>query len=216
MGSRRRTPPSARRATRTTPTGCPAGRAGGSAAAVAAGFVPLALGLRHGRLDPPARRAVRGRRREADLRARSRATGWSPSPARSTRSGRSRHRRRRRGSALRRDRRSRPAATRTSLRRPADPALVRRSTTGSRGCGSASSPRLVDGLSRPSGRRGCSEAAEALAAAGAKVDEVSVPELTLRPLGLLPDRPGRGVVEPRPLRRRALRAAGRRRRRRRR
>ena len=46
------------------------------------------------------------------------------------------------------------------------------------------------------------------------VDRVSAPEHDLRTLGVLPDRAGRGVFEPRALRRRALRPAGRRRRRR--
>ena len=63
-----RTPPSARCATRGTATRVPGGSSGGSAAAVAAG--PRAVGARHRhrRLDPPARRAVRDRRAETDLR----------------------------------------------------------------------------------------------------------------------------------------------------
>ena len=46
----------------------PGGSSGGSAAAVAAGIAPWALGDGHGRLDPPAGRAVRDRRPQADLR----------------------------------------------------------------------------------------------------------------------------------------------------
>ena len=55
------------------------------------------------------------------------------------------------------------------------------------------------------------EAAEALEAAGAKVERGVGARGRLRPVGLLPDRPGRGVEQPGPLRRRALRPAGRRR-----
>ncbi len=53
-------------------------------------------------------------------------------------------------------------------------------------------------------------AADALAAAGAVVDEVSVPAVAYGLSGVLPGRTGRGVVQPRPLRRRPLRPAGRR------
>ena len=53
-------------------------------------------------------------------------------------------------------------------------------------------------------------AAEALEGAGAKVEEVSVPAVDLRAVRLLPDRAGRGVEQPGPLRRRPLRAPGRR------
>ncbi len=58
------------------------------------------------------------------------------------------------------------------------------------------------------------EAAEALAAAGASVEEVAGARAPLRPVRLLPDRPGGGLLQPGPLRRRPLRAAGGRRRRR--
>ena len=55
------------------------------------------------------------------------------------------------------------------------------------------------------------EAAAALEAAGATVGEASRPRRRLRPVRLLPDRPGRGLEQPGPLRRRPLRPAGRRR-----
>ena len=71
------------------PTRVPGGSSGGSAAAVAAGFAPLGPRLRHRRLDPPAGRPVRRGRREAHLRRRVAATGWSPSRRPSTRSARS-------------------------------------------------------------------------------------------------------------------------------
>ncbi len=46
----------------------PGGSGGGSAAALAAYQAPLAIGTRHRRVDPSARRAHRDRRGEADLR----------------------------------------------------------------------------------------------------------------------------------------------------
>ena len=63
------------------------GRLGGGG-----GRRPRAAGARHRhrRLDPPAGRVLRRRRPEADVRRASRATAWSRSPRRSTRSGRSR------------------------------------------------------------------------------------------------------------------------------
>ena len=81
---------SARRATRGIATRVPGGSSGGSAAAVAAGMAPLVARHRHRRLDPPAGRALRRRRHEADLRRGLALRRWSPSPARSTRSARSR------------------------------------------------------------------------------------------------------------------------------
>ena len=65
---RTRTRASARCRTRGTASACPGGSSGGSAAAVAAGCAPVGDRHRHRRLDPPARRAVRHRRPEADLR----------------------------------------------------------------------------------------------------------------------------------------------------
>ena len=53
------------------------------------------------------------------------------------------------------------------------------------------------------------QAFDALRAAGAEIVDVAGPGLRLRPHGLLPDRAGRGVEQPRPLRRGAVRAPGR-------
>ena len=89
---RPRTPRSASPTTRGTPTASRAARRGGSAAAVAAGVRAALARHRHRRLDPPAGRALRRGRPEADLRRASAATGWSRSPPRSTRSARSRAR----------------------------------------------------------------------------------------------------------------------------
>ena len=67
----------------------PGGSSGGSAAAVAAYHAPLVDRHRHGRLDPPAGRADRHRRPEADLRPRQPLRHRRLRVARSTRSGRS-------------------------------------------------------------------------------------------------------------------------------
>ena len=56
-------------------TRVPGGSRGGSAAAVAAGARAVGARHRHRRLDPPARRAVRDRRAQADLRRGLAATG---------------------------------------------------------------------------------------------------------------------------------------------
>ena len=70
----------------------PGGSSGGSAAAVAARALPRRHRHRHRRLDPPAGLVLRHRRHEADLRALLALRASSPSPARSTRPGRSRAR----------------------------------------------------------------------------------------------------------------------------
>ena len=53
------------------------------------------------------------------------------------------------------------------------------------------------------------EAVELLESLGAKVTEVSCPHFTLRAARLLPDRAQRVLVQPGPVRRHAVRAAGR-------
>ena len=197
------------------PTGCP----GGSSAGVrrprsAAGFVAAGPRLRHRRVDPPAGGPVRGGRGEADLRARLALRAdrlrQLPRPDRPVR----RHRgRRRRCSST-----SSPGTTRcdsTSLDRRAAPGvgatLGRREWTG---CGSGLLRELVDGVG-PDVAAPVRRAAEVLAGRRRHGrPRCSVPELALRAVRLLPDRAGRGVVEPVPLRRGPLRAAGGRRRRR--
>ena len=69
------------------------GSSGGSGAALAAGLAPLALGHRHGRLDPRPERVLRGLRAQADVGAGRASTASGRSRARSTTPGRWRARR---------------------------------------------------------------------------------------------------------------------------
>ena len=212
-----RTRRSARPATRTTRPGCPAGRAAAARPRSPPGSPPLGARLRHRRLDPPAGRAVRRRRREAHLRRGVSRYGLVAFASRaSTRSGRS-------------PRTVADAALlleviggHDPMRLDVDPASRRPSLA----------PTLDDGVDGLRvGRRSpscrprastptCSARLErrvrrARATPAPRSSTSSVPAVHLRPDRLLPHRPGRGVEQPRPLRRRALRAAGRRRRHRR-
>ena len=203
---RTRTPPSARRATRGTATACPAarraarrGRRGG----------PGARGARHRhrRLDPPAGGVLRRRRAQADLRPRvALRRGRLRLVARPGRAARAR--RRRRGARPRGDRGPRPArldrlaAPGAGLRRRARRATCAASASA---CPASTSPRASSPRStRPSARR-----SRELERLGAVVERLAAAH-RVRDRHLLPHRDRRGVVEPRALRRRALRPARRR------
>ena len=196
----------------------PGGSSGGSAVAVAAYHAPLSLGHRHRRLDPPARRADRHRRDEADVRPRVAATGSSRSPASLDQIGPFARDTRDAAALLHavagrdeRDSTSAPVPVPDELlelpasddeaavgaarqaARPAAGVLRRRHGARRRGADPRGGRRA---RGRRRDRRGGQPAAH-----------------RLRPRDVLHRRPGRGVGEPRPLRRDPLRAAARRRRR---
>ena len=187
-----RTPPTARRATRGTASACPAARAAARRPRWPPAMAPLVARHRHRRLDPTARGALRRRRPEADLRRASRATASSPSPARSTRSGRSRAPCATARCAAARDRR--PRQLRLDLRSSrAEP------TRAARARGPARPARRRD-LARRHRRRRAGRARElrgrarALRSLGAELVEVSsLPHTPHAPGDLLPDRDRRGV-----------------------
>ena len=208
---RTRTPPTGRCSTRGTARACPAARSGGSAAAVAAGHRPVGARHRHRRLDPPARRAVRDRRPQADLRRRLALRDdrlrlvARPGRAADPR----RHRRRAAVHATwsARDRATRPrsafpeAIALPSAERPRrhPPRRARRSSRGE-----GIEPGVLDALPR-----------DAEARRGARRDRRDVRAAARAACAqrLLRDRARPRHREPRPLRRRPLRPAPRRRRR---
>ena len=180
----------------------PGGSSGGSAAAVAAGSAPVGDRHGHGRLDPPARRAVRHRRPQAHLRRglplRDDRLRLEPRPVRPVHA-----RRDRRGAAARRDGGQGPV--RLHLGRPA---RARSSCRAAPTCAASASacPRSSRARASTPGVLAAFER-DARPRARARRHRRAVPAAArpARAQRLLPDRAGRGVVQPRALRRRPLR-----------
>ena len=186
----------------------PGGSSGGSAAAVAADASAGRAGQRHGRQRAPAGRAVRRRGPEADLRPGLAATGWWPSPRRWTRSAR-----------------SRKDVTDAAIlleaiagHDPRDSTSVNVPVPDYRRCARPSSDEpdlrglrvgvpkeyFVAGM-QPEVETAVRAAIDVLAAPGRRGAGDLPAAHGSGPAGLLPDRAGRGVGQPGPLRRHPLR-----------
>ena len=190
----------------------PGGSSGGSAAAVAAFHAPAVHRHGHRRIDPPAGRPDRDRRAQAHLRAGEPVRDRGLRVARSTRSGRSR------ATPVTPPRSCTRWPAATSAIRPRRPNRSRTSCctlarSDDEAAGALRGKRL--GLPReyfvagmePGVEARVREAVAALEAAGAIVEEVVAPAYGLRARDVLHRGPGRGVREPRPLRRHPLRPA---------
>ena len=183
----------------------PGGSSGGSAAAVARALRAAGARLRHRRLDPPAGVVLRRRRPQADLRprlalrpARLRLVARSDRPVRAGRSATRRWRCRRIAGADPRD------ATRVAASRC--PTSRRRSTGDVSGRAHRRAARVRRrGRRRRRARARSTRRSTRCASAGATLVDIELPHAQLRDPGLLPGRHRRGELEPRALRRRALR-----------
>ena len=160
----------------------------------------------HRRVDPPAGRPVRHRRAEADVRrgvaARADRVRLVARPGRAVRAHRAR-----RGVGLPGDRRPRPAATRRRCRCPSR--CGSRMPSASRAFASACPYHLLEQGIEPGVRASFDAALEQAASLGAEILPGRAAARAVRAAGLLPDRAGRGVGQPGPLRRRPLRPAAR-------
>ena len=165
---------------------------------------------RHRRLDPAARRGDRHRRGEADLRRgvalRARRAGQQPRPG-----GPGHPDRPRRRTAPRGGRRPRPARLHLASTRPL-PDLVGAARQGASGDVSGLRVGVVQRADRRGlpGRRAAAlrRGGRAARRRGRRGRRGVLPDVRARPRGLLPDPAGRGLLQPREVRRDAVRPEG--------